>query len=121
LPTFSHVVIAPVGQTVYISGQVSFDAEGRLVGADNVGKQIETAFSNLGLALASVGLRYEHIVKVTHYFVDFRHEFLELLFKQMLATFPADRMPTSTLLCISRLARDGLRYEITAEAVRPSP
>ena len=119
LPIFSHVVIAPRGRTVYISGQVAFDEQGKLVGENDVPRQIDVAFGNLKKALSAAGAQPRHVVKVTHYFVDYRLEFLEALFRNLTETFPADAMPSSTLLCIARLARDGLRYEITAEAVIP--
>jgi enamine deaminase RidA (YjgF/YER057c/UK114 family) len=119
LPIFSHVVIAPRGRTVYISGQVAFDEHGKLVGENDVPRQIDATFGNLKTALSAARAEPRHVVKVTHYFVDYRLEFLDALFRNLRETFPADAMPSSTLLCVTRLARDGLRYELTAEAVLP--
>jgi enamine deaminase RidA (YjgF/YER057c/UK114 family) len=121
LPIYTHVIIAPHnGRTVYISGQVALDKDGKVVGEGDVGKQIDTAFKNLGHALKAAGAEPKHVVKVMHFFADYTLAALDPLFRNLNAMFPADRMPTSTLLCIQRLARDGLLYEIQAEALIPA-
>ena len=120
LPIFTQVIVAPRnGRTVYISGQVAFDANGKLIGEGDVGVQIGAAFANLRRALAAAGARPEHVLKVMHFFVNYSLDCLDPMFRNLMETFPEGRMPTSTLICIPRLARDGLLYEIQAEAVIP--
>jgi enamine deaminase RidA (YjgF/YER057c/UK114 family) len=120
LPIFTQVIIAPRnGRTVYISGQVAFDAAGKLIGEGDVGLQIDAAFANMRRALTAAGAKPEHVLKVMHFFVNYSLDCLDPMFRALKETFPADRMPTSTLICIPRLARDGLLYEIQAEAVIP--
>ncbi len=120
LPIFTQVIVAPRhGRTVYISGQVAFDAAGKLIGEGHHGRQIDAAFANLKRALAAAGAKPEHVLKVMHFFVNYSLDCLDPMFRNLKETFPADRMPTSTLICIPRLARDGLLYEIQAEAVIP--
>lgn len=119
IPIYTQAIIAPRGRTVYLSGQVAFDADARVIGLGDVPKQINTVFKNVRTVLAAAGAKPEHVLKVIHYFVDYEMSFLEHLVRNMKETFPTDRMPTSTLLTVPRLGRDGLRYELTAEAVIP--
>ena len=52
---YTHVVDVPAGRTLYISGQVAFDAEGNVVGKGDVRAQTEQVFRNLEIALKSAG------------------------------------------------------------------
>jgi enamine deaminase RidA (YjgF/YER057c/UK114 family) len=119
IPIYTQAIIAPRGRTLYLSGQVAFDADAKVIGPGDVPRQIDTVFSNLRTVLAAAGAKAEHVLRVTHYFVDYDMSFLPDLVRNMQETFPAGRMPTSTLLTVPRLGRDGLRYELTAEAVIP--
>ena len=49
------IVSTPVGSIVHVSGQVAWDAEQRIVGAGDIGRQLEESLENLGAALQSVG------------------------------------------------------------------
>ena len=51
---YSHVVVAPKGRLVVISGQVALDSQGNLVGGDDFEKQCIQVHENLSRALASV-------------------------------------------------------------------
>ncbi len=52
---FSQVVVASGRRMIYVSGQVSIDAGGALVGAGDLAAQTEQAMRNLGLALGAAG------------------------------------------------------------------
>jgi len=54
---YTHLVIAPDRQTVYIAGQVAFDSLGQLVGAGDFKSQLERVYTDLRTALAAVGGR----------------------------------------------------------------
>src|SRR6266567_3167867 len=56
-PTFgwTHVVTATGGKTVYVSGQVSVNERGEVVGKGDLRAQTEQTFQNLKHALAAVG------------------------------------------------------------------
>lgn len=119
-PIFSQVVSGPRhGTPVYISGQVAFDRDGKIVGAGDMAKQMEQSFANLRAGIAAVGGRPDHVTRLMVFIVDFRPEHLKLLFAAIRANFPADRMPANTLLGVSRLARDGLLFEVQADMVVP--
>jgi len=70
-PAFSHVAVVPPGATtVYVGGQNSVDADGALVGADDVAAQSARALENAGVALAAAGATFADVVQWTVLFVD---------------------------------------------------
>jgi enamine deaminase RidA (YjgF/YER057c/UK114 family) len=52
---YSHVVDAPAGRIVYVSGQVPLDTGGELVGAGDFQAQARQVFHNLNAALEAAG------------------------------------------------------------------
>ena len=105
-----------MGDTVYVSGQVALDGDGRLVGPGDVVAQTRQVLENIRRVLAAGGATLDDVVKVTVYLanVDDRPRVNEV--RQ--AYFGANR-PASTLVEISRLALPGLLVEIEAVAVVP--
>lgn len=64
---YSHAVKS--GNMLYISGQVPFDNQGNLIGAD-IGGQTEQTMKNLASLLDSAGLSLANVVKTTVYLID---------------------------------------------------
>src|SRR5690348_13554916 len=94
---YSQAVRVRAGETLYISGQVARDANGKLVGEGDVLAQYRQVWHNVGLALAAVGLRHEHLVKTTTYIVDEANIPPIRALRKELA--PA-KAPTSTMLVV---------------------
>ena len=69
-PAYSHVVTASGARTIYISGQVSVDEEGRIVGEGDLAAQTTQVMQNLGHALKAAGATYANIVKITTFVVE---------------------------------------------------
>ncbi|MFD3696822.1 RidA family protein [Streptomyces sp. NPDC058646] len=113
---YSHAASAP-GELVFIAGQYASDATGQVVPGD-FAAQVERSFDNLRLALAGVGLGFEHVVRVGSYVVDHDLAKLEILGKALHRTW-ADRLPAQTLSGVACLALPGMLFEIDAVAVRP--
>ncbi len=111
---YSDAVVA--GQTVYVAGQGSFDAQGNLVGANDVVAQTRRVLENMKLALAAAGATLDDVVKVTVYLKnrDDRPKVNEV----RKAYFEANK-PASTLIEINRFAIEGMLIEIEAIAVLP--
>ena len=65
---FSHAVVGS-GRVVFLAGQTSMDADGRIVG-DDVVSQFETALGNLLAALAAAGGRPDQLASLTVYITD---------------------------------------------------
>jgi enamine deaminase RidA (YjgF/YER057c/UK114 family) len=116
-PGYSHVVeVTAPGRTVYFAGQLGVDKSGKMAGT--VREQIELAFENLKAALASVGARFEHVVKINNYIVDIGTNiapFREIRDKYVNTSAP----PASTTIGVPELARPGALFEVEAVAILP--
>jgi len=115
-PTYTHVVRATGGSTVYISGQVPVDADGRLVGGSDLEAQARQVFANLRTALGAVGADFSHVTKFTTYVVNYRPEHREIVGRLRLEML-GDTLAASTLVGVQALALPDYLIEIEAIAV----
>ncbi len=94
------------GRTVYLSGQLGMTADGNFAGAPgDFRAQATQCFENLKAGLASVGGGFEHVVKITNFFVNMAH--LPLFFEVRDRYVNTKAPPASTAIQIGRLARRG--------------
>ena len=116
---YTHVVETKgPSRTIYLAGQLGMTPDGKFAGAPgDFRAQAAQCFENLKLALAAVDAGFEHVVKVTSYFVDMAH--LPLYFEVRDRYVNTKAPPASTAVQISKLARDGALFEIEAIAVVP--
>ena len=107
------------GRTIYLSGQLGMTPGGAFAGAPgDFRAQAMQCFENLKAGFASVGAGFEHVVKVTNFFVDMAH--LPLFFEVRDRYVNTKAPPASTAIQIGRLAREGALFEIEAIAVLPA-
>jgi enamine deaminase RidA (YjgF/YER057c/UK114 family) len=109
---YSHAIRS--GSTLYISGQVAQDTNGKLVGPGDITLQGEQVYANLKAIIESCHGTMDNIVKLTTYVTD-------LAFRPALAGirsryFPTDP-PAATFVVISSLAEPGYLVEVEAIAV----
>jgi enamine deaminase RidA (YjgF/YER057c/UK114 family) len=116
-PAFSHVVIAAGKRTIYTAGQVAIDAQGALVGGDDLAAQTAQAMRNVGLALAAAGADYADIVKITTYVVNYKPEQRIIIGGARRPFFAGNEPPASTLVGVAALALPEWLVEIEAIAV----
>ncbi len=109
---YSQVVRA--GNTVYLAGQTSLDAEGRLVGKDDIEAQAVQVFENLRIALASVGASFEDVVQTRTYITDLSYREAMGRVRQRYFQGPP---PASTLLVVKGLASPDYLIEVDAVVV----
>lgn len=114
---YSHVVVAPEGRLVVISGQVALDKDGNLVGPSDFEKQCVQVHENIKNALASLGLTFKDVIRTDLYITDRKN--LPLLRKVRSTYLPSDHPPASTLLVVDGLFRSDLLIEVSVEAVLP--
>lgn len=114
-PTYSHLAVARGSRIVFVSGQVGFDADGKLVGDDAVA-QAEQAYRNVATALEAVGGTVQDIAKLTIFVVGHRPELIEPMTAARAAVF-GDHKPASTFLGVEKLIRPELLVEVEAVAV----
>jgi enamine deaminase RidA (YjgF/YER057c/UK114 family) len=105
------------GTTIYVSGQVSQDAEGHLVGKGDLLAQTEQVYKNLGLALTGAGATFADVVKLNVYVVGFQPQQRALLQSVREKYVSKENPPASTLVGVQALARADFLVEIEAVAV----
>ncbi|SDO95405.1 RidA family protein [Afipia sp. GAS231] len=114
---YSHVAKVNQGTLIYLAGQVSSDASGKLVGEGNFEAQAEQVFRNLKLGLEAAGATMADIVKMNVYIVA---EVDQAEVPKLRAVrdrhVNTAKPPASTLLFVTRLARPGWLLEIEAVA-----
>ncbi len=114
---FSHYTEAVRADDVlFVSGVVPIDADGSLVGGDDVTEQARQVFRNMGAILAAAGATIADIVKVTVFLTRIEDRAAVDIARR--EAFGATR-PASTLVEISRLVVPGARVEIEAVALLP--
>ena len=94
---YSHAVKS--GNMLYISGQVPFDANGALIGAD-IAAQTEQTMKNLASLLDSAGLGMKNIVKTTIYLANW-DDFAG--FNTMYSRFMGDHKPARATVQVGGL------------------
>jgi enamine deaminase RidA (YjgF/YER057c/UK114 family) len=113
---FSQVVAATGAVTIYISGQVAMDAEGNLVGPDDIPAQARQVYANLRTALEAAGATPADVTKLTTYVVNYRSEYLAAISEARVEVLGTD-LPASTLIGVPALAQHGFLIEVEAIAV----
>lgn len=116
---YTHVVLAPDGQTVYIAGQVAFDSLGHVVGPGDFQAQLERVYANLRTALASVGGSLADLAKTTTYITD--RSQVPMVREVRARYLDASHPPANTLLIVAALARPELLVEIEGVASLKQP
>ena len=74
LGMYTQVTVVQGGSIAFISGQVSVDGQGKVVGAGDMQAQAVQVFENLKLALGGIGAKFEDVVKFTIYIVGLTQE-----------------------------------------------
>lgn len=115
---YSHAIEAPPGRTVYVSGQLPVDKDGKIVGAD-FAAQAEQVFANIAIALTAAGATFDDVVKLNMFVTDMKH--LPALRAARDRYINLQQPPASTLVEVNRFVRDGAMVEIDATAVVGDP
>lgn len=117
---FSHVVVAPAGNTVYVSGQVSVNEKAEVVGKGDMRAQVEHVFENLKAALGAAGATFDDVVKVTYYVVGLKPEHVPLIREVRAKYLNQKTPPASTLVGVAALVVPDWLVEIEVVAVLPN-
>ena len=113
---YTHVVEASGGKTVYVSGQIALDKDGKVVGEGDMKAQAEQVFKNLQAALAAAGATFKDVVKMNTYTTDISQA---QAVRDVRARYFGDVTPASTLVQVVHLARPEFMLEIEVIAVVP--
>lgn len=115
---FSHGVQAS-GRHVFVSGQIGWDEQCRLVASDFAG-QVQRALLNTVEILATAGARPEHIARMTWYVTD-RHEYLAARREvgEAYRSVIGEHYPAMSVVQVTALMEEGAKVEIESTAVVP--
>lgn len=116
VPTYSHAVVRR-GTPVFLTGQVAWDADGKVVGVGDAAAQAAKAWENVHLVLADLGASVDDVVKLTTYATDLAD--LPAIGAERARQFPSGRYPASTFLVVAGLADPDLLVEIEVTVVLP--
>lgn len=105
-----------ISNTIYVSGQVAYDANGNLVGEGDMKAQTRQVFNNIKAVLAAAGAGLEDIIKINSYLTD-AGKFMDML--EVRSEIFGANPPASTAVVVSALAFPGLLIEVEAIAVKP--
>jgi len=114
---FVHVVRSSGRDTVLVSGQVAYDAQGAVVGRGDLAAQTRQVYENLRTALAEAGATMEDLVKTTLFVRDLDPEKARIVRAARAPFLVADRLPASTMVGVSSLAHPDLLLEVEAAAM----
>ena len=111
----SHVVkVSGARDTIYVSGQVSTDEDGVVVGVGDLETQIHQVFQNLKKVLGSAGATLKDVVLLNAFMTDIQQiDVFRTLRRQYLDN---NRPPAITTVGVTGLAGPGLMIEIAAFA-----
>lgn len=112
---FSNGVQVSGGDLVFISGQLAFDGNMKLVGKGDMKAQTEQVLKNIDVVLRAAGGTPKDIVRVTVYVRDISR-FREI-HDVRLNYFDPDNLPASTMVEITKFVHEDALIEIDAVAV----
>ena len=115
---YTHIVeVTGPNRTIYISGQIALDKDGKVVGAGDMKAQAEQVFKNLETALTAAGATFTDVVKMNSYITDMSKV---QAVRDVRARYFKDVTPASTFVEVKGLVRPELLLEIEVIAVVPA-
>ncbi len=114
---FGYSQAVRVDKTLYVSGTVAVDPEGKLVGPGDMALQLEAVYANLERTLAAHGATFENVVRERIVTTDMEEllRVSEMRFKY----YDANALPTATWSQVERLIDPGFMIEIEVTAELP--
>lgn len=114
---FGFAQAVRVENTLYVSGSVAVDPEGKLIGEGDMATQLRAAYGNLGRTLKAFKTDFDHVAKETIYTTD-----MEALLRESKLRFEfydRQNLPASTWVEVKRLVDPGFLIAIDATVELP--
>jgi len=114
---FGYAQAVQIDKTLYVSGSMAADANGRLVAPGDMAGQMRAAYGNIQRTLAAHGATFEEVVKETIYTTD-----MDALLKASDLRFEyydKERLPATAWVQVQRLIDPGFLVEIEVIAELP--
>ena len=116
-PFFTHTTtVSGSAKIIYVSGQVSYDRDGFVIGKDDMRAQVEQVFKCLAHNLKAAGATWSDVVKLNGYMVKLNNDTVNVYREVRSRYLDAKRLPASTLIGVKRLAHDDLLLEVEVVA-----
>ena len=107
-----------IGNTIYLSGQIAVDEQGRVVGEGDITAQSRQCFENMKAVLAKAGAKLTDVVRLTTFFTaDLGDMEMTKAYWKVRREYFGDHRPASTGLQVKALIYPSLLLEIDAIAV----
>ncbi|MEM7490673.1 MAG: RidA family protein [Pseudomonadota bacterium] len=110
-------VVEPSGRRVHVTGQVAWDAEGRVLHPGDAEAQTHVALDHIARILGAAGGTLDDVVASTVYLT--RRDDWPAISRARAARLAAETGPASTAVLVSGLAEAALLVEVQAVAVIP--
>ena len=114
---FSQIVTTTAGTTVYLSGQVAWDASQQIVGAGDLRAQAWQSLENVATAVQAAGGTLSDVVSMRIYIVEEVLDQSRHISDALKAFFPSEHAPATTWIGVRALANADFLIEIEAIAV----
>ena len=101
---------------MYVSGQVSWGPDGKVVGAGDMRAQCKQVFQNLTNVLRAAGAGWDDVIKMNGYMVGLSAENVAA-YREIRADYlKSAKLPASTLVGVTSLVQPELLLEIEVVA-----
>jgi enamine deaminase RidA (YjgF/YER057c/UK114 family) len=110
---YSHAVtVEGPGKRIFVSGQVAWGPDGKVVGAGDMRAQAEQVFTNLTSILRAAGARWDDVVKMNGYMVGVTPANVAAYREVRQKYLKAGKLPASTLVGVTALVQPELLLEV---------
>ena len=117
-PGLSPAMLIQGGNLLLLSGLVSTNSAGAIVGSD-VESQLNQTFENMAATLRAAGADFHSVARLTYYVVNYQPSHLQVIRSVRDRFVNLEKPPASTLIGVAALALPGLLVEVDAIAVVP--
>lgn len=114
---FNHGIVSHDGRTLHMTGQVAWDADGKLIGEGDCERQTRQCFDNVERILNAVGGTLDDVVSLTIFFLN--PDDLPAIQKIRAEKFTPANAPASILIQTPGLVIPTLLVELVPIAVIP--
>lgn len=109
---FSHAVGVSGARMVFVSGQVSYDRDGIVIGQGDIREQSEQVFRALDHCLRAAGAGWSDVVKMNAYMVGMDSEAVNVFREVRARHLVPGHLPAATLVGVERLVHEDLLLEV---------
>lgn len=114
---FSHVAQSSLTKMILVSGQVSYDNSGAVVGVGDLAAQTRQIYENIRVALEAVGASLDDVVKTTLFVKELSPDKARVIREARAPFLDVQAPPASTMVGVTSLARPELLLEVEAMAM----